>query len=315
MTALLWIAFGVTLGACLLHAALGLIRPINRKYVAFSAMMGLLGPFVLMERNFYRAESSEVAVFWIRAQAFIGLLFLLFFVGFVRAYTNLRIPRIAMGVFGVGIIGAAIGNVLLPSGIMYGFSKPELVTERSFGQETIHTLQAPTTAIPSTYMAFYTSVFVFAIACGVKMFRRGQRRQGAVLTFAVSVVVLASTTDIIHDAIRGNWPYVLEFSGVAMGLIMSAQLAIDFQLQDQELATALAHVQQQAAGLTRMLEASLALQKNMAAPLMTLDVGLRRLSVASPGQEEQLARARRAIARLAALERSMTASRQPGDGS
>jgi len=37
MTGVLWVAFGITLGAAVLHAALGLTRPLARTYVRSAA--------------------------------------------------------------------------------------------------------------------------------------------------------------------------------------------------------------------------------------------------------------------------------------
>jgi hypothetical protein len=307
MTGLLWIAFGMGVSACLLHAALGLRRPIEWKHVSFALLMANHCPYVLLEKTFYHARTVEEAVTLTRAQVFVALLFLTVFVWFIRLYSRERISRLAIGLFGAGILALFVFNCVLPYSLSYsGPQPPKLITVRSFGGEPINFLDDEQMGLPTAlYTLFYLAVFAGGIARGVKMFLRGQRRPGAMLAIASSTIFITASIDFVRDNIGGSWPYTIELSGVVMGIIMAVELAIEFRANDDALASALAQVERQLERLARMLSASSALESDLKAELETLANGLGQLAARSPRDEAQLARLRRALARLTELERSM----------
>lgn len=309
MTALMAICFGMCIVAGLLHGVLGLERPRDWRYLSFAAMMGCICVFLVMQHDLYFVASPEEGVERTRDLFYVGLAITALFMWFVGLYTRVRLPLLVKLFVVVALAGWTIFNAVSRYGSMFS-APPRTVAASSLGGETVYTLQ-PTELSPYTaaWGVFLLALTVINIMRGVVMMRRGERSQGAVLTLASGMIIAFYFIDYVRDLVGGTWPYVLEYSVVATGLLMSVQLAIDFRRKRDELAKALVRVEQQAARLTPMLRASRALPDALFPVLHSLKQGIHELHADST-DTASLARSDRAIERIALLGESL---RRAGD--
>jgi len=322
MNELLFTAMGISIGAAVLNAALGLRRPLDRTYLSFAVIMALVAIFIYLQAMFYRAETVADAVQAVRYQVVIIDMFVACMLVFIPAYTRVHIPRGVLALYWIGLVAAFVGALVSPYGLWYS-AEPQLVRMMFHGELYSTVVAQPMGLLQYVFVLYFLSVLLLALRCGVAMIRRGGRRQGVSFTIAVALVLVYALSDIVRDAVGGSWPYVSEFGVVAWGIIMSVQLARDYRAQSEALATAITHVEAQAARLTSILQAMRALEQNMSMPLETLETGVQSLeswpqhaaaanhnansniNIEPPRPDDQLARLHRAVTRLREFARSL----------
>lgn len=304
MTAILWSAIGMAIGAVVLHTALGLQRPLDRTYLSFACLMVLVVVFLFFQWELYRTSSSVVAVHLKQHQVtvvnvFIGCMFV-----FVPAYSKVQLPRLLNAVLWGALAVVFVANALLPYGLWFS-GEPTLIPS-TFRGEPYTVVIAPPMGVPQLAYAFFvTSYMIVALLCAGKMYRRGQRQRAVTFAVALTLVIVYAVIDIIRDNVGGTWPYVVEYGIVSWALIISVQLARDFRGNTQTLARAIEHVEAQARHLTAMLESLRALEHDMKRPLQTLESGVVVLAEATTAVDPQLRRVERSVTRLKELARSM----------
>lgn len=304
MMPLLWTAFGMTLGATLLHGALGLRRPLDRTYLSFACIMAALSAFLVLESDLYRSTTPDAAVEAVRRRVVAALLANASFFVFLPTYTRVRIPQWLMSSYWIALVVLFLANLLAPYGLWFA-TLPEI--EPALFRNQIYTtvVAPPMSLLQYAYAVFFLSQIVLGFGCAFAMLRRGDQARGWTFAAAVFVVGVHMTLDIVRDAVGGSWPYVAEYGFVSWGLIMSVQLALDFRRQADLLSSAILRVEAQADRLTSILGALRALEQNIDVPIQTLQTGMASLHAETPAQREQDDRLRRAVARLRDFSRSM----------
>jgi hypothetical protein len=302
MTSVLWTAIGLSLGAIVLHTALGLRRPLERTYLSFALIMGCVAVFLYLQWVLYRATTSTAVVDTKQVQVsvvnvFLGCLFV-----FVPAYTKVRIPRAVMIALWATLAVLFVANLWARYGLWYA-GEPQLAPSTFRGEPYTTVIAQPMGALQLAYSSFFIGFLIISLGCAAKVFRRGERQRGLTFGIAVALVLAHGVLDVIRDNVGGAWPYVAEYGVVTWGLIMSVQLALDFRAQTQSLASAIAHVEAQSHRLTAMLDALRELELDIQAPLDALERGVVRLAVG--GQDDELRRLERSVARLRELASSM----------
>jgi hypothetical protein len=302
MTPVLWTAIGLSIGAIVLHSALGLRRPLERTYLSFALIMGCVAVFLYLQWQLYRAITSDAVVETKRLQVSVVNVFLGSLFVFVPAYTKVRIPRRVMIALWatLGVMFAA--NLFARYGVWYA-GEPELAPSTFRGEPYTTVIAQPMGALQLAYSGFFTAFLILSLGCAVKVFRRGERRRGLTFGIAVALVLAHGLLDVVRDNVGGAWPYVAEYGVVTWGLIMSVQLALDFRAQTQSLANAIAHVEAQSHRLTAMLDALHRLELDIQAPLDTLERGV--MTLGDGAQDDELRRVERSIVRLRELASSM----------
>lgn len=304
MTPFLGAALGMSLGAAVLHAALGLRRPLRRTYLTFACMMALLAVFLYLQSAFYKVTEPQAAIELTRRQfavvhGFVGCMLV-----FIPAYTNLRLPRVVMTGYWAVLVALFVANLVSPYGVWYA-EPPELVHTELLGRPYNAPVAQAMGLVQFTHAALLVSVLALAGWCAVQVIRRGERQRGIALAVGAGVIFVSTVVDYVRDVLGGSWPYMSEFGVVAWALVMSVQLAHDFRIKAQALARAIADVELQATHLTSMLDALHALEQNMDAPLQTLEAGVAALGDGSGANDVDLQRLERAVARLREFSRSM----------
>jgi hypothetical protein len=312
MTAMLWATFGMTLGAAVLHAALGLARPVGRTHLSFACIMACVAAFVYFEWQLYRTPTGAVAGAVARHQIIAAHGILAFILVFVCSYTQVRLPRWLISVYWVGLAVLFIANLRAPHGVWYA-EEPEVVRATFRGEPYNSIVSPPLTALQYLHVVYVLGVFAFAFACALRMIRRGDRQRGAMLAIGLVVIVAGHLVDVVRDKIGGSWPYVAEFGLATWGLIMSIQLAIDFRVTQRSLRETLRRGEQHAAELARLIDATLLVRDKLNTPLQTLELGLAMRAPTRPEETQTLAELRKAVVELARLGRAVehTTDHQP----
>jgi hypothetical protein len=304
MTAVLWAAFGMTIGAAVLHASLGLPRPRDRTHLWFACIMVMLSAYVFFEAALYRSTTSEAAVETVRRQVIVAHGLLAFVLVFVLAYTRIRIPRWLTVALGAGLVGLFCTNMIAPHGIWFS-AEPRLVAS-TFGGVTYTAVVAPPPSLAQYAHAFFVfGVFVLTFSCALAQIRRGERRRGSMLAISLVVVIVYHLVDIIRDAVGGTWPYVNEFGLVTWALIMSVQLAIDYRIARQRLHATLTTSEQHATELARTADAALQVLDKLNTPLQTLELSLAVRTPRTSEDEQTLVELRGAVTRISELSRAV----------
>jgi hypothetical protein len=304
MTAVLWTAIGISIGAVVLHTALGIRRPIDRTHLSFACIMASVAVFLYLQWDLYAATTAREAVNIKHRQVTILNLSLAGMFVFLPAYTRVHIPRAMTATYWTILVGLFIANLCAPYGLWFS-GEPRLVAS-TFRGEPFTSVVAPAMAAPQlAYASFVISCIVVALCFAVAMFLRGDRQRAVTFAIALVLVLGHGITDVVRDNVGGTWPYVAEFGVVTWGLIMSVQLAHEFRKQTRSLATAIAQVEDQAIRLNAMLDALGALEQNMHEPLGKLEAGIPGLACGSPGDDSQLRRLERAVTRLREFARTM----------
>lgn len=303
MTPFLWAALGMSVGAAVLHGALGIRRPIRRTYLSFAGMMAMLAVFFYLQSEIYRVTAAEAAVELTRRQyvavhAFAGCMLV-----FIPAYTSVRAPRPVMVVYWAALAAAFVANIVAPYGVWYS-GLPELVPVELLGRTYNSPVAQPPGILQIAHTAFLIGVLALAVWSAVKVIRRGERQRGLAMVFGVSLILVGTAVDYVRESTGGSWPYVSEFGVVSWALVMSVQLAHDFRVNAQALARAIADVEAQSERLTSMLGALHTLEANMLEPLHTLEIGVAAL-VDGNTRDVELQRLQRAVTRLREFSRAM----------
>jgi hypothetical protein len=310
MTSVVWSAFGLAIGAAVLHGALGLRRPIDRTYLSFAYIMLFLAAYFWFEWGYYRSQSPTEAVEAVRYQVAAAHGFLGCILVFIPAYTQARTPWPVMAVYWVGLITLFVANLVMPYGVWFA-GEPTLITS-TFRGEPFTTVLAPPMGLPQYVHAVYVfGVSVFALQCSLRLFRHGARRRGAVLAVSLVIVIACHLVDLFRDAVGGTWPYVAEFGLVAWGLIMSLQLASDYRTSQQRLDDTLGRVERDRARLSAIVDTTLHVRDKLNTPLQTLELGLALRSPRAPGDIETLAALRRAVVELTAFGQAVELTAHP----
>lgn len=304
MTAVMSASIGIVVVAAVLHATLGMRRPLARDYLSFAGMMTFLAGYFYFGLELFRATTSSVAVEAVRCQVLFVLGCHACLLVFVPAYTRVPIPRSVMAVYWGGLAILFVTNLWAPYGLWFS-GPPELVRSTFFGEPYEAVLAPPMSFLQHAYAVYFTSFLLLASACAIKLFRSGERQRGFTFAAAVVVVLACNLVDFVRDTVGGSWPYVAELGFVTWALIMMVQLAHDFRTQAAALAEALAQVGAQSERLSAILDALRMLEKNMHRPIERLEVGVAALTGTSTQEEALLRRLRRAVARLRECARSM----------
>lgn len=304
VTPILWSAMGMAVGAIILHTALGLQRPVDRTYLSFACMMALVAVFLYLQWKLYRATSAVIAVDVKQHQVTVVNLFMGCMFVFVPAYTKVRLPRVTNAVLWTSLAIAFVANLALPSGLWFS-GEPTLLASTFRGEPYTTVITPPMAAPQLAYAFFVTSYMLVALLCAGVMYRRGERQRGVTFAIAAAIVVVYALVDIIRDNIGGTWPYMVEYGIVTWALILSVQLARDFRDNNQNLGSAIDHVESQARQLISMLNSLHVLEHNMKLPLERLEGGVMELGYSASSVDPQLRRVERATTRLKELARSM----------
>jgi len=304
VTALLWAAIGVTIGAAVLHAALGMWRPPDRAYLSFAAMLAFLAAYFYFRLDLYQAITADETVEAARRQVLAVLACHGCLLVFVPAYTRVRIPQPVLAVYWGGLAILLVASFWAPYGLWFS-GPPELVHKASDG-EPYDTIVAPPMLLPQhVYALYFASVLILGLVCALGLFRSGERQRSVTLAAALVLVLASNLVDVIRDSVGGSWPYVAELGFVSWAFIMPVQLARDFRVQAEALGTAIAQVETQGERSRSMLDALRALEQNIHVPLETLEAGVAALTAATAKDHDRLQRLRRAVTRLREVARSM----------
>src|SRR5687768_11449485 len=133
MTPVLWTAFGMAVGAAVLHTALGVRRPIRWTYLWFAGIMVLLAAFLHFELAIYGAGTVDAAVEAMRRQLVVVYAFLACLFVFFPAYTQVRLSRVVTVVYASALAVLFVVNLVAPYGIWFSAS-PELHRAEVFGE-------------------------------------------------------------------------------------------------------------------------------------------------------------------------------------
>jgi hypothetical protein len=294
----------MTIGAAVLHAALGLPRPRDRTHLAFACIMVMLAAAVFFQSEVFRATTSEAVVEAVRKEAVAAHGLIAFVLVFVLSYTRVRIPRwLAVG-YGVGLAALFVTNIVSRYGVWLS-GEPRLVASTFAGATYTAVVAAPLSVVQYVHAFYVLGVFVLTFSCALVQVRRGERRRGSMLAISLLVVILFDGVDVVHDAVGGTWPYVGELGVVAWGLIMSVQLAIDYRIGMQRLRATLATSERHATELARIAEAALHVRDKLNTPLQTLELTLAVRTPRTPEDQQTLVELRDAVTEISELSRTV----------
>lgn len=304
MTTVVWVALGMSAGAAVLNAALGLGRRLDRTYLSFSVLMACLVFYLFFEWVLYGSSSSADATEAMRHQLIAAHVFLGLVIVFVSSYTHVPIPRGVAIAFWCLLAFLFVANLVLPYGVW--FSGPPEIMPLSFAGEPYTGVRAPPMSwLQYLHAVYVLGLFVLVLRCAIVLYRRGARQRGAILAFSLVIVLVFHAIDIAREVAGGTWPYVAEFGVVGWGLIMSVQLAIDYRNSEQRLQETLTKAELHAAELARTVEATLQVRDTINTPLQTLELGLALRTPRKPEEAATLDDLRRAVTELARLGRAV----------
>jgi hypothetical protein len=223
---------------------------------------------------------------------------------FVPVYTRVRISRIVMAGYWMGLAALFVANLTAAHGLWYS-GQPQLVRTALLGVPYHTVVARPLSLLQYAYAVYFASFLLLALACAAAVFRRGERLRSATFAAAIAVIFGAYFVDFTRDSIGATWPYMGELGFAAWALIMSVQLGHDFRAQTSALDVAIAKVDAQAARLRKILDALRALDRKMHAPIELLGASVDLLVPGTAKEDVLLQRLRRAVVRLRDCARSM----------
>jgi hypothetical protein len=298
MTAIVWTAFGMAFGAAVLYGTLALRKPRDRTYLSFACAMAAVTAFLYYECQLYNTSTLSEAIAVLRRREVMAHAVIAALLVFIPAYTRTRLRwPVAAAYWGaLGIL--CIANVTSLYGIWFS-AEPQLARPSFFGAHYTTLVAPPFSLLQHAYTLYLLSLFVLAVALAVPQIRRGERQRGVALLISAVLLVAPVGVDTVREVVGGTWPFVAELGFASWGLIMSVQLALDFRAQTFRIAHAISIANAQAARSTAILAAMDALDRNIHAPLRTLEAGLESLDAST--RDDDLDRMRRAIMRLREL--------------
>jgi hypothetical protein len=304
MTAVLWTAIGLALGAVVLHTSMGLRRPVDRTYLSFAAIMASVAVFLYLQWRLYGATTASEVVDIKQHQVTVLHVSLAGMFVFLPAYTRIAVPRPMVVVYWTILAIAFVANFFAPYGLWFS-GEPQIVSATFRGEPYTTVIAPPMAPLQLAFASFVISCVVVALGFVGAMVRRGDRHRAAMFALALILVLCHGLVDVIRDNVGGSWPYVAEFGIVAWGVVMSIQLAHDFRTQTRSLGMAIEKVEDHARRLRAMLDALHALEQNMYVPLHTLQIGVADLARATTAEDPQLRRIERAVDQLQEFARAM----------
>ncbi len=307
MTSFVWIALGMSASASLLHAALGLRRPLQYQHVAFAVLMAVLTISQFCDLRIYRATSFAAAAPWSRASTLTAVALFASYAWFLRAYARIEVPRVLVWLFGAGL-AAILGYVAVSSvGLTIG-AAPRFVELPEPANRPWHVIVSDIGIVQVAYSAFVAAVVSAGILAAVQLYRRGQRWQGVLLCAAVLPVLIAIAVDLAIDLASKPRLDLTKSSAIALSVSMSFQLATEFRINEQRLHPTLRRVERRTAELAAMVDASLVVRDKLNTPLQTISLGLAMVPERTSQETTQLAALRRALARIVRLGRAVEAA-------
>jgi hypothetical protein len=294
----------MTLGAAVLHGALGFSRPLDRTHLSFAFIMVMISAFVFFECELYRVTTTDVAVEMVRRQVIAAHGVIALVLVFVPAYTHIKIPRWLTIAYVAGLSAVFVTNIVAPYGIWFS-AEPHLVAAARGGVPYTIVVAPRPSVLQYIHGSYVLAVFALAFTCALQQIRRGERRRGSMLAVALVVVILHHVVDFIHDAVGGAWPYTDEFGLVTWALIMSVELAIDYRCARQRLRATLTSLQQHATELARTAEAALRVRDKLNTPLQTLELSLDMRTPRASEDKKTLGDLRGAVAQISELSRAV----------
>jgi hypothetical protein len=313
MDGLVWAAFGMAVGAAVLHLALGLRRPSDRTYLTFALLMIFLGAYLYYDVAYYHANTVEEGVEVGRRQLAAAHGFFACLLWFVPAYTAVRVPRWAAATAWLGLAALFVANLVMPYGIWFS-GRPELV-RATFAGQPYNSLVGPPLAWPQYLHAVYVlALFGLTLLFALSIARRGQPHRGRALALSFAVLVAAHVVDLVREERNATWPWVSEFGVAAWGLIMSVQLALEYKRMERLLAATLVEVEQRTAELAKLVDAALHVRDRLNSPLQTLELGLALREPRTPAETPMLENLRAAVVELAELGRAVELTVQAPNG-
>lgn len=274
MTGALLVSFGISLGAAVLNAVLGLTRPLSRTYLSFAWVMAFVAAHLYLEWILYKhtitpAEAVEV----VRLQLLAAHSLIAGVLIFIPAYTKVRLSpwvwRAMWSLLGIFFLV----NVLAPYGIWFS-GEPRVIATTILGESAHTPVSPPVGPLQYAHALYVVAVGVIAISCAVKMSGGGHHERAISISISLSLVILFHLVDIVGESIGGSWLHVGGFGLVAWGIVMTIQLAVSYREVEDDLVAALARLEAQNAQLSDAIEVSLCVRDRLNTPLQTLELGL-----------------------------------------
>jgi hypothetical protein len=308
MTGPLLVSFGISLGAAVLNAVLGLTRPLSRTYLSFAWIMAFVAAHLYLEWILYKrtitpAQAIEIVrLQLLAAHALIGGVLV-----FIPAYTQIRLSRWVWRVMWALLGVFFLANVLEPYGVWFS-AEPGLRATTILG-EPAHTVAAPPVGpLQYAHTLYIVSLGVIAVVCAVKMIGRGNRQRAIAISISLSLVVMFHLVDVVRESLGGSWLYVGGFGLVAWGIVMTIQLAMSYREVEDGLLAALARLEAQNAQLSDAIEVSVCVRDRLNTPLQTLELGLAMQPAEVPEEGAIVDELRHEIHHLTLLGRSIEAT-------
>ncbi|NVB80541.1 MAG: hypothetical protein HOV81_19260 [Kofleriaceae bacterium] len=274
MTGPLLVSFGLSLGAAVLNAVLGLTRPLSRTYLSFAWIMAFVAAHLYLEWILYKrtitpAEAVEV----VRLQLLAAHALIAGVLIFIPTYTQIQLPRWIWRVMWVLLGIFFLVNVLTPYGVWFS-AKPRLIATTVLGELAHTTVPPPLGPLQYAHAVYVVAIGVIAVVCAIKMFGRGNRQRAIAIALSLGIVVVLHLVDVVREAVGGSWLYIGGFGLVAWGIVMTVQLAMSYREVEDGLLAALARLEAQKAEMTDAIAVSVRVRDRLNTPLQTLELGL-----------------------------------------
>lgn len=305
MTGILLTSFGISLGAAVLNAVLGLTRPLSRTYLSFAWVMAFVAAHVYLQWRLYKwTITPGQAVEVVRLQLLASQALIAGVLVFIPAYTQIQLSRWIWRVMWVLLGVFFLVNILSRYGIWFS-ARPRLIATTYIG-EPCHTIVArPIGALQYAHAAYVVAIGVIAVVCAVKTIARGNRQRGISVAISLVLVVLFHLFDVLREALGGSWPYVSGFGLTSWGIVMTIQLAMSYREVEDGLLAALARIEAQTEELTDAIAVSVRVRDRLNTPLQTLELGLAMQPGEDPQEDAIVDELRHELHHLTALGRSI----------
>ncbi len=285
MSAFLWVGCGFAFASAFMFMGLGVSRPRDWKYISFAGAMLSLSIYFLLQQMFYSSDSLSFKIEIVRWQINVALLYHGVFAAFLCLYSGWRPHKYLAWGAAVYLLVLLIANWLSPY-TLYFSAPPQISTISPIGADTIHLLEAPLNG-------FVLALFAFGLVShswGAYQIYRLQ--PGKKLVFAALMITLSALAlDLVRDAVKGSWPYSIEFATALLAMLMTLELAGDCRRKGLQLA--------------RALDTTIRIRDQLNTPLQTLTLGLDLLPAQTPEQKSLIARLRTSVERLESLGRGL----------